>query len=310
MNANKKLLVTGASGFVAGSILAQAGPEWELHTLSRGRPADARNGVAWHSYDPLAARSLPQLFLDLRPDVVIHAAAMADIDVCQKEPQQARAVNVEFTRHLAELCSQTGSRLVFCSTDTIFDGEHAPYTEEDRPEPVNRYAETKVAAEEIVRELGTQGMIARLSIVMGLPLMGAGNSFLIRMLQSFREGHLVVLPEREVRTPIDVVTMGRALLELAGNDEHGIVHLAGSTSVNRLELARRIAARFGFPETLVVAQAAADPSRAPRPRDVSLVNSKARATLHTPMLELQDALSLILRTDVEMNPGHYEHAKD
>ena len=90
----------------------------------------------------------------------------------------ARAVNVDFTRTLATLCAETGAKLVFCSTDTIFDGEHAPYSEDAVPGPVNFYAETKVEAEQLVSRLGAQAVIARLSLVVGLPVLGAGNSFL------------------------------------------------------------------------------------------------------------------------------------
>src|SRR6185436_17139989 len=105
MNTKKKLMVTGAQGFVAGSVLAQAGEDWEVHALSRsaerfeapGR-SQRRGGRAnrgWHVCDPLAAAQLAQLFREVRPDVVIHSAALADIDYCQSHPELARAVNVE-----------------------------------------------------------------------------------------------------------------------------------------------------------------------------------------------------------------------
>jgi dTDP-4-dehydrorhamnose reductase len=226
---------------------------------------------------------------------IIHTAAAADIDFCQGHPDLARAANVDLTRQLADLCASAGARLIFCSTDTVFDGEHAPYDEEDEPVPVNFYAETKIEAEKVVTLLVQDAVIARLSLVVGLPVMGAGNSFLARMIAAFKEGRTVAVPEREIRTPVDVVTVGKALLELAGSGHCGVVHLAGHDRLNRLEMARRIAARFGYPQKLVAAQAAAaSPGRAPRPRDVSLDNSKACAMLRTPMLNFDEALSLIL----------------
>ena len=188
--------------------------------------------------------------------------------------------------------------MVFCSTDTIFDGEHAPYGEQDKAEPVNYYGRTKVEAEEIVWGLGDQAVIARLAIVMGLPVMGSGNSFLARMLRNLREGQGVVAPAKEIRTPIDVITAGRALLELAGGGQSGIFHLAGCDRLNRLELAQRIAARLNLDSNLIQSQSPAEPARrAPRPRDVSLNNTRARAELKTPMRNLDEALSLILGRD-------------
>ena len=293
----KRLLVTGAHGFVAGSVLSQAGQDWQVHAISRGEAVACRDNVRWHTYDPLAPDRLARLFQEVRPQVVIHTAALADIDVCQAQPELARAVNVNFTSALAELCADTAARLVFCSTDTIFDGEHAPYSEADVPGPVNFYAETKVEAEQLVSRLGAQAVIARLSLVVGLPVLGAGNSFLARMIATLKQGRTVSVPGHEVRTPVDVITAGRALLELAAGTHSGIYHLAGHSRVTRFELARAIALRFGYSQDLILDQGAATtPGRAPRPRDVSLDNRKVCTLLNTPMHTLDEGLSLILET--------------
>jgi len=294
MTARNKLIVTGAHGFVAGSVLAQSGDEWQVHAVSRGEPLAGRDALQWHTCDPRQPGQIAQLFHEVRPQAVIHTAAVADIDFCQTHAEAARAANVDFTRTVADLCADTGARLVFCSTDTIFDGEHAPYSEDAPPGPVNLYAQTKVEAEQLVARLGSQAVIARLSLVVGLPLLGAGNSFLVRMIAALKDGKSVSMPEQEVRTPVDVITVGRALLELAAGSHHGIFHLAGHSRVTRLEMAQQIAHRFGLPEHLVVAQGGANaPGRAARPRDVSLNNAKACAQLETPMLTLDDGLSLI-----------------
>ena len=308
MNAKKKLMVTGAQGFVAGSVLAQADDRWEVHAVSRSaEPAQparmaqpgGRANRRWHICDPMAPGLLARLFREVRPEVVIHSAALADIDFCQTHPELAREVNVELTRSLVDLCVDAGARLLFCSTDTIFDGEHAPYREEDPPGPVNLYAETKIQAEQIVKRLGAKVVIARLSLVVGLPVLASGNSFLIKMLGTFKEGRKVGISEHEIRTPVDVITAGRGLLELAAGAHQGIFHLSGLSRVSRLELARTIAGRFGFPQELVVPQSAAVAAvgRAARPRDVSLDNSKARAELQTPMRTLDEGLSLIIEAD-------------
>ena len=296
MTAKKKLLVTGAHGFVAGSILAQAPAVWQLHAVSRGQPLAGRQRMQWHTCDQ--ADELSKLFRKVRPDAVIHTAALADIDFCEKNHELALLANVALTRTYANLCADVGARFVFCSTDTVFDGERAPYVEEDPPAPVNVYAETKVEAERIVSELAAQSVVARLSLVVGLPVLGRGNSFLARMVASFREGRAFSVPAHEIRTPVDVITVGRALLELAGGDHHGIFHIAGNERLSRFEMAQKIAVRLEFSKELVVAQAGlTTPGRAVRPRDVSLDNAKARANLTTPMRNLDEGLSLILQTE-------------
>jgi len=294
-SSKNKLLVTGANGFVAGSVLSQAGHDWQVHGISRGEVPGCRDNLRWHTCDPMVSGALARIFQEVEPQAVIHTAALADIDLCQAQPELARAVNVNFTRTLAELCAESGARLVFCSTDTIFDGEHAPYSEADVPGPVNLYAQTKVEAEQHVSQLSSEAVIARLSLVVGLPVLGAGNSFLARVIAALKQGHTVSAPGHEVRTPLDVITVGRALLELAAGDHRGIYHLAGRSRVSRFEMTRAIALRFGFPLDLILDQGTATtPGRAPRPRDVSLDNRKACTLLNTPMLTLDEGLSLIL----------------
>ncbi len=296
MNSKRKLLVTGAHGFVAGSVLAHTGEEWDVHALSRSKLPAEKASVHWHICETLDQPELNKVFSQVQPDAVIHTAALADIDFCQTHPEMARAVNVELTLNIADLCAGTGCRLVFCSTDTIFDGERAPYKEEDPPGPLNLYAETKVEAEEIVSRLGKQAVIARLALVVGLPFLGAGNSFMFKMIAALKQGREVGMSDHEIRSPVDVITLGRALIELAGDHHHGIFHLAGLDRMSRLEMGRAIAKRFGFAETLVFAQPrAAVPGRATRPRDVSLDSRKVCARLKTPMLKFDEALSLILQ---------------
>jgi dTDP-4-dehydrorhamnose reductase len=303
MNAKKSLIVTGAHGFVAGSVLAQAGDEWQVHAMSRSLGPEGPSRWHWHACDPLKPGELAAVFREVKAEAVIHTAATADIDFCQQHPELACGANVELTRHVTDLCRETGARLVFCSTDTIFDGEHAPYKEEDTPGPVNLYAETKVEAERIVQGLGLQAVIARLSLVVGLPVLGAGNSFFARMVAALREGRSVGMTEYEIRTPVDVITVGRVLLELAAGSQSGIFHIAGSSQVNRFELAQTAAARFGLPRSLIIPQPAnSTPGRAARPRDVSLSNRKAAAKLKTPMRTLDEGLSLILEWASRTSP--------
>jgi dTDP-4-dehydrorhamnose reductase len=297
-----KLLVTGATGFVAGNVLRQAPADLEVHALSRGAASLKRLGLRWHSFDPLDSGRLEALFRTVRPDAVIHAAALADIDYCEAHPEEARAVNVELTRSLAGMCTTYGARFVHCSTDTIFDGEHPPYREDSPPGPVNFYARTKVEAEQLVARICPAAVIARLSLVVGLPVAGTTNSFLAKWLATLRAGKQLNAFTHEVRTPIDVITLSRALLELSelsADSFAGVVHLAGNDWLSRFEMAQRIAARFGLDQRLIVASyQSAIANRAPRPRDVSLDNSKTRAILRTPMLSFEEALTALVGDDV------------
>ncbi len=292
----KRLIITGASGFVAGNIPGQAGEEWEVHAFSSQPSLSPRWETSWHMIDPVAhPGEFERIFKQILPDAVIHSAAMADIDACERNPDQAWRVNVKLTERIVNLCSVTGSKLIFLSTDTVFDGEKGYYKEEDLPHPVNYYGQTKVEAEKTVSSCQSPWVIARLALVMGLPAFGQGNSFMAKMISTLREGKEVGFPDNEIRSPVDVITLSKALLELAGNEHTGIFHLAGNEILNRYDLGRRIARKIGFEVNRVVVKNAGDqPGRAPRPRDVSLNNAKARSHLRTPMLDLDEAMELVL----------------
>lgn len=293
----KRLLVTGYGGFVAGSVVKQAGAGWDVFAVSRSKVSNGQQDITHLQFDLGEGNQLRQAFHEVQPAAVIHTAAIADIDYCQSHQEEAEAVNVGVTKHLTELCRQHGTKMVFCSTDTVFGGKQGPYVEEDAPHPVNYYAETKVRAEQILKRELDNMVIARLALVVGFPMIGAGNSFLARMVASFQQNIPVLTPVNEIRTPIDVVTLGRALLELASSDFTGIIHLAGNTRLNRYELALQIASLLDFPQALVTpTDSAAASNRAPRPSDASLNNSKAARMLKTPMLSLTDGLRLTLAT--------------
>ncbi len=154
MTARKRILITGAHGFVAGNVIWQADPDCEMHALSREPGPAPRQNLHWHIVNPANTEQVQQVFKGVRPEAVIHTAALANIDYCEAHQQQAREVNVGITRELVDLCAASGAKLVFCSSDTVFDGEHAPYRESNLPQPINFYATTKLEAEQIVLQLG------------------------------------------------------------------------------------------------------------------------------------------------------------
>jgi len=288
-------MVTGYGGFVAGSVVWQARGNWDVEALSLIEPPQERPGFRCRKLDLCDEAALDAIFEQVNPDAVIHTAALADIDYCEAHQEEAERVNVGVTRALARLCASRGTKLIFCSTDTVFDGTKGMYAEDDAPRAVNFYASTKIRAESLVRELVPNSVVARLSLVMGLPVLGSGNSFLAKMVSALEAHKPVTFPANEVRTPVDVITLGAAFLELARSDFAGVMHLAGNTRLNRYDMACQIAERLGYSRDLVRAcDSNAMAGRAPRPNDASLDNTRARSLLETPMRTLMDGLNLVL----------------
>jgi dTDP-4-dehydrorhamnose reductase len=295
-----KLLITGSNGFVAGSVIAHAKDNWEVHGIARSALSVDYDNVHFHLLDLLDAEKLAGLFIKIKPDVVIHAAAIANIDFCEKNKSMAGAINVDVTKTIARLCKEADIKMIHCSTDTVFDGTKGFYVEEDLPNPVNFYAETKVESEEIVLTASSKNVVARIALVMGLLSREKGNSFLFDLIEKLKSTEPVKFPENEIRTPVDVITLGAALVELAGNNFAGIIHLSGNTRITRFDMAKQIAMAMKFsPELIISTNSNAIPDRAPRPNDTSMINSKAKQILKTSMCSLEEGLALVLNRKME-----------
>ncbi len=196
----RKLLVTGSNGFVAGSIIKQA-TAWNVTGISRNKKYAGTGNITHEQLDLLDTANLVRLIERMNPDAVIHCAAVANIDFCESNRHIAEQVNVGITKTIASVCKSTGTKLIFCSTDTVFNGKKGNYTETDLPDPVNVYAETKVKAEQVVLNASPLNVVARLALVTGMPVLGRGNSFLPELIEKLTNNIKIQSPEMKSGHP-------------------------------------------------------------------------------------------------------------
>jgi dTDP-4-dehydrorhamnose reductase len=288
------LLVTGGSGFVGGSVLAAARAAGWRAVNADCADAASLEGVEFRRLDITEAAAVAQVLAEVRPEAVIHCAAIGDIDQSERDPERAWRVNVEGTAHLAGAAAQIGARFIFLSSSTVFDGKSGRYREEDPPMPVNIYGRTKVAAEHAARVLCPPALVVRISMAYGYPRTG-GASFLTRVEQALRSGRPTNQPGDEFRTPIDVRTCADALVELAGTPTPGIIHVGPRERISRYDFALKVARRLGVDESLVQDRRAQTlPGRAPRPKDVSFDTTRAHQVLRTTLLDTDRGLARVM----------------
>jgi dTDP-4-dehydrorhamnose reductase len=270
-----RLLLTGASGQLGGYLLQTlAGGADEVIAWS-GQHGGTLLGHLLHPVDLADPSAVADGFAAAQPEVVLHAGAWARVADCWQDPEQARRVNVDGTATLCSLAEQAGARVVFVSTDMVFDGEHAPYREEDVPAPLSVYGRTKAEAEGVVQQRA-ENVVVRVSLLVGPSVVGR-PSYYDEQLQTLREGRPLKLFVDEWRTPLGLDEAARALLAIARSDVRGVLHVGGSERLSRLDMGRRLAAEGGLPEALLVPIRRDDlPGREPRPRDVSLDSSRWR----------------------------------
>lgn len=279
----KRILITGGTGFLGGHLLLKARPDWDVYAIHRGQTVDVP-GIHWISADLTDSGETARVFASVKPHSLIHAAAMSDIDRCQARPDEARCVNTEASASLAGLCGKTGCRMVFVSTDMVFDGIRGLYRETDATGPVNGYGGTKVAAERAVAAECPPAACARTALIYGNPAFG-GRSFSNEMISRLSRGEAVTLFTDQYRTPILAQNLAEALLELADSDFAGILHLGGGERISRYDFGLLAASAKGLPPDLIRPGRMNEPlPAAPRPADVSLDTSKASTVLGTRLI--------------------------
>ena len=200
-----------------------------------------------------------------RPDAVVHTAYV----------QSDRDVTATGAAHVARAAAQVHARLVLVSSDVVFGGRPAPYDESAHTHPVSAYGEAKVAAEVAALGSGPDVVVARTSLILG-----DGESQHEQLFRFLALGGDGTLFEDERRCPVHVGDLAAALVELAGNDVRGGLHLGGADAVSRLELGRLVVRRDGLdPDALRAGRRADLPD--PGPVEVRLDSSLASTLLRT-----------------------------
>jgi dTDP-4-dehydrorhamnose reductase len=201
---------------------------------------------------------------------------MAAVGDCVREPERAADVNINGTATLTELCNAAGARLVFVSTDLVFDGEAAPYAEDARKAPLSVYGRTKAVAEDFVLKSGRHAVV-RVSLLYGPSRNGKPN-FFDAQVAALRDGQPVRLFHDEWRTPLALSSAARAITTIAQSDVTGLMHAGGPERMSRLEMGRRLADHLGVSPAGIEAASRLDPGGEPRPRDTSLDSTRWRKT--------------------------------
>lgn len=286
-----KIVVTGARGLVGSRVarlLARRGHG--VVAVSRNVSPGEEDGVRYEACDLTDPRAAASLLERVRPEVVVHAAGLTDVDACERMPELAYACNVEATANLVRACRLAGAHLVHTSTDYVFDGRSGPYTEEDVPNPRGVYALTKHASEETVLALMPSAAIARTAVVYGWPASVRPN-FGTWLLENLRQGKQVRLFSDQLISPSFAGNVAEMIAELAQRRLGGIWNTAGGSVVDRVTFGRAFCTEFGFDPGLLVPSTLAEVAMlAPRPARCGLLTQKARQQLTARPLDLPESL--------------------
>ncbi len=287
-----RVLITGASGFIGGHLFHSCPSGWDAwgtYFEASLKPPSSR----CLRLDLKDHRATIETLETIQPDLILHAAAYSRTAFCEKNPELARELNVAAVANLAHFCAGRKIRLIFLSSDMVFDGTRGSYSETDPPHPINVYGETKLEAERFVLELEDMGTVVRLNLVYGKPRFG-GDSFSEEVIRTVRLNQPYYLFMDQYRSFLSVRNLAQVLWEIVEIGFTGLIHLGGSESADRYSFALALSRRVHLDQSLFIPIKTAqrpDPIGAFPLRNTFDI-SKAKTLLKTRLLNLEEGLAL------------------
>ena len=270
----KRLLLTGASGFLGWNICQIARKDWAIYGTYHAHPIYIRD-VNLVRIDLGEYKDLKSLFNHVNPEAVIHTAVVPNPNFCEENPSVSYRINTEAAINIAGLCGDLDIPCLFTSTDLVFNGVNPPYAEDDEPSPLNVYGEHKVLAEIGMKRRCKSLVICRMPLMFGDPGPVA-SGFLKPLIRNMQSGAEVNLFVDEFRTPVSGKSAAEGLM-IALEKLPDIIHLGGMERVSRYDFGKLVASILHIPNAKLNPCRQQDvKTAAARPADVSLDSTKAQ----------------------------------
>ncbi|MBU0580934.1 MAG: SDR family oxidoreductase [Candidatus Margulisbacteria bacterium] len=276
----KKILITGGTGYAGASLIASFQKSYDIFACYHNSNPLTKilNKDKWIKLDLASSSNIKKIVKEIKPEVLIHTAAIATINVCDNNPKKAYRINVEGTKKLLEECAPN-TKFIYLSTDLVFDGIRGNYSEKDIPSPKHYYGETKYFAEQEIQKIDKNWVILRCALMYGTSP-STHNTFFTNSINKIKNGEAVTFFLDEYRTPLFLNDLSLAIEKIIKNDAKGIFHVGGREKLSRLEFAKIVAEVFSLNKSLIKSAKVADmPNPEKRARDCSLNIDKMRKEL-------------------------------
>jgi dTDP-4-dehydrorhamnose reductase len=260
-----RILITGASGLLGINLALEAANQYKVFGQVHSRKIKTDPFTVLKA-DLLEPGAVERLLDETHPDWVIHCAALANLEQCEKEPNLAWALNTEVPRNLAFHCRKGGARLLHVSTDAVFDGHSGGYSEDDTPNPLSTYAKTKLHAEYAVADEFPEAIIARVNLF-GWSLTGK-RSLAEFFFNNLMNGQSIMGFTDVYFSPLLANDLAQIFLRMLEEELTGLYHVLSSNHINKYEFGVQIARKFGLNEKLIhpksVSEAGLEATRSPK----------------------------------------------
>jgi len=294
----KRILICGSNGLLGQRLALMLGnrTEYEVLNTSHHRSFVFDHHLFDYTQLDLTRKSdVKSLISSFQPDVILNAAAATNVDWCESHREEAWNINVLGAEHLVEGARKVGARLIHVSTDYVFDGKSAPYTEQAKPSPINYYGKTKLAGENAIRIADIQYSIVRTVVVFGSGQRVKRN-FALWVVDSLRKGEAIRCADDQISTPTFVGDLAHGIIRIAELGKTGLYHIAGSERTSRFDFARKIAEAFNLEGSGISPVSTSELYQtAARPLDTTLVTLKAETELGLKTSDITQGITLLKR---------------
>jgi dTDP-4-dehydrorhamnose reductase len=291
-----KILVTGSNGLLGQKLteLLEKDPSVTLIATARGKSVLPITKGEFHSLDITDGNAVDEVFARTKPDVVINTAAMTQVDQCETDRDACWKANVTSVENLMKACAQHNVHMVHVSTDFIFDGTRGPLDENEKPNPVNYYGESKLAAEEVVKRSKTGWSILRTVLVFGITRDMSRSNIVLWVKNSLEQGKSIQVVNDQWRTPTLAEDLAQGCYLAAKKKATGIYNISGKDFLTPYDIAIATADYFKLDKSLIHATDSTKFTQpAKRPPRTGFIIDKARTDLNYEPRSFAEGLAVL-----------------
>ncbi|AWW31273.1 NAD(P)-dependent oxidoreductase [Echinicola strongylocentroti] len=305
-NNKPSLLITGANGLLGQKLVKRLLEKKTFNVIATGRGACRLprewEGFAYASMDITNKANVLEVFQQYTPEVVIHGAAMTNVDECETSQEACYQQNVAAVANIIIAAEKSNSYLVHVSTDFIFDGEGGPYSEEAVPLPINYYGETKLQAEALIRQSKLNWGIARTVLVYGISHDMSRSNIVLWVKKSLEEGKELQLVDDQWRTPTLAEDLAEGCILMAEKRAKGVFNISGDELLTPYDMAIQTAEFFELDKTKInKTDSSAFKQTAKRPMKTGFVIQKAKDQLKFKPKSFKEGIEILAK---QLNLAH------
>jgi dTDP-4-dehydrorhamnose reductase len=295
----KTILITGSNGLLGQKLVDLLSKEDHIQLIATAKGENRlpnQEGYIYQSLDITDNQQVNEVFATYKPQIVIHTAAMTNVDTCESDLEGCERLNVKAVEYIVQACEKQGSFLCHLSTDFIFDGAEGPYDEEAKPNPISIYGESKLKAEQIIQASSIRWAISRTVLVFGIVPDMSRTNIILWVKKSLEEGKQINVVTDQFRTPTLAEDLAIGCWLIAQKEAEGIFNISGEELLTPYEMAIQTAEFFHLPKELIKpADSSTFSQPAKRPPRTGFILDKAKRVLGYQPRSFNEGIALLAK---------------